>query len=179
MIYLHEYIIGRCFAEKSCMVLGPSVNLVNDIYNAPEVDVLMGVNHHTQILKPDFIVALDEHTKRLLPYYRGKLMAKHDDCDIQIGECPSFGFSGPAAMWVADYLGFKNIYLAGFDCYMHPGRTYWHDDTRYETHLKVDTTWEAQKIIWDIVKASMKHPERIKALSGPLEIIFTGEKKGK
>lgn len=171
MIYLHEYMTGRDFSDKTCLVAGPAICLVKDLYEVPEYDFLIGINQHTQILLPEMIVALDEHTREIIPHYRGLVLSKQKSADVNIGECPSFGHSGPSAVWVADYMKFKRIIVAGFDCYMHPVRSYWHNCTRItEPHTK--TTWEQQKIIWDICFHTLKHPERIRVMSGPLTEIF-------
>lgn len=171
MIYLAEYRERNNFQDQTCVVMAPGVSLVKDIYNLPEYDYIIGLNHHTMILKPDAVVALDPHTVQTMGYYQGLIMGKYDHSDVNIGECPSFGHSGCAAIWVADYLCFKKVILAGFDCYMHPERSYWHDCTLVKKP-KVKTTWEQQKLIWEIVKASIKHPERVEVMSGVLNHFF-------
>lgn len=171
MIYLNEYKEANDFSQQTCVIMAPGISLVKDIYNLPEYNYLLGLNHHTQILKPDAVVALDRHTVKTMPHFQGFLMGKYEEADIHIGQCPSFGHSGSAAVWVANYLGFKRIILAGFDCYMHPERSYWHDCTLVKKP-KIRTCWDQQRMQWEIVKASVKGGDNIEVMSGVLTKIF-------
>lgn len=172
MIYLAEYKEDNDFSDMRCVIMAPGISLVKDIYTLDgNYEYNIGLNHHTQILRPDAVVALDKHTVKTMPFYQGFILGKYNHADIHIEGCPSFGHSGCAATWIADYLGFKEIYLAGFDCYMHPERSYWHDCTLVKKP-KIITTWEQQRILWDIVKATLKRPKRVKVVSGVLTEFF-------
>jgi hypothetical protein len=168
---LNQFKESRDFTKSSAAILAPGQSLVRDIYNLPPADITIGLNHHSLILKPDWVIALDKHTKELLKHYQGLLFAKHDECDVNIGICPSFGFTGAAAVWLADQLEFGQVYLAGFDCYLENLRSYWHDSTAVKRpHLQ--TSYNQQMIIWETVKASLKDPKRFQAFPGFLTKFF-------
>lgn len=171
MQYLDEYLEGKDFSDQSVMVCGASVLLLNDLYEAPQTNFSIACNHHTLILKPDIVVALDLHTMPLLKQYRGLVCAKHEEADVHIGLAPSFGFSGAAAVWLADYMGFKEVIVAGFSCYLDEGRSYWHDGLA-QTKPHINTTREQQEIVWETLRTSLKNPGRIRVMSGFLQNIF-------
>ena len=171
MLYLDDFSSEQDFSKSTLLICGAGVSLVEDLYEVSKTDYIMGINHHSLILKPDFIVAMDRHTMKLLGKYRGILMAKHEKADVHIGTCPSFGFSGACGVWVADALGFKEIFLAGFDCYLFKERSYWHEGIHFEKpHLH--TTEEQQLKIWGQVKCALKNPQNIYVLSGMLGRVF-------
>jgi hypothetical protein len=171
MQYIDEYLEGKDFSRETVLVCGASVMLLHDLYEAPQTDFIIGCNHHAIILKPDMVVALDQHTMPLLEEYRGVVCAKHDDADVNIGMAPSFGFSGAAAVWLADYMGFAEVLIAGFSCYLDGGRSYWHDHTKV-VKPHVATTAQQQNDIWGIVRCSLKNPDRVSVISGYLQKTF-------
>ena len=168
---LNQFKEAGNFKKLSAAILAPGQSLVRDIYSLPPADIIIGLNHHILILKPDWIVCLDKHTKELLKHFKGLVFAKHEFANVDIGQAPSFGFTGAAAVWLADYLEFGEITLAGFDCYLENVRSYWHDSTAVtKPHLKTST--DQQMIIWQTVKASLKKPENIKTFPGFLSKFF-------
>jgi hypothetical protein len=170
MQYLDEYLADKDYSKDSVLVSGGSVSLLDDLYNVPIHGFHISSNHHCLINLPDMVVALDKHTMPLLKGYRGLVCAKYDEADIHIGVAPSFGFSGAAAVWLADYMGFKEVIVAGFSCYLDSGRSYWHDGDKATPHL--NTCISQQTKIWDIVRCSLQNPERVAVMSGFLKEVF-------
>ena len=80
-----------------------------------------------------------------------------------------FGFSGGTAVWIAEYLGFEQIYICGCDNYM-TSRRYWHSkngDLRVEDGVSNIQAWVK-------VRDYMKEPEKVRVASGCLTKVFQG-----
>jgi hypothetical protein len=172
MQYLDEYLLDKDYSKDSVLVSGGSVMLLNDLYEAPFTNFHISSNHHNLIMLPDMVVALDKHTIPILEGYRGLKCGKYDEANIHIGMCPSFGFSGAAAVWLADYMGFGTVLIAGYSCYLDKGKSYWHHEPSQSKKPHVSTTEAQQRIIWDMVRCSMKNPDRVRVMSGFLQKIF-------
>lgn len=154
---------------KTAAVLGGGPMLPDDIYSLPEDVVLIGVNHHTLLLPLDYIVF---HDKPVWPYVKNHpaLKITHHrefegpDC-VFAGLVPNFHFSGAKAIWIADFMGFEKTYVCGIDDYAF-GRRYWHSPVNEEMQ---PCRGSVNLKLWSIIKAALKHPERVEFVSGPLK----------
>lgn len=117
---------------QTCAVLGGGTSLPNDLRKIPQVDCLIGVNQHSNILPLDYIVFSD---REMWPFiqdiegcYKVSNLNKWTDRSdfILINDAPHIGFSGAKAIWFADWLGFESIFVCGIDQYQdNDGREYW------------------------------------------------------
>lgn len=161
---------GRHRGQR-CAVLGGGPALVDDIKAVrPRLlreGVLVGVNQHALLLPLEYIVYQD---KELWPILKGHapVISHHKEmCDIWSGIVPDFGFSGGTAVWIADYLGFDEIYICGCDNYM-TNRRYWHSklgDLRIEEGISNIQAWIK-------VRDYMKNPDKVFVASGCLTQVF-------
>ena len=135
---------------------------------------LMGVNFHSILLHPYIVVSLDEdHSEIIKNEYEGLydiLVGNNKYSDFQVGDCPSTVFSGHAAVWFADMVGFKKVILCGFDCYQ-SNRGHWHSypdwPPRQHNH-----TEERARSEWEGVKQTLIDPSAISVVSGVLQEVF-------
>lgn len=167
----HDY--SRCLA----FIMGGGTSLVRDLYSKPKGGniVTIAINHHANILHPHFSVVEDAHTYHFMKDVRPstKLMGRLPISDIDISIAPNWQNGGMNAVWVADYLGFNKVVLAGFDCWQPAERWHWHDETFSPSpwdypevrHREIMSTWEE-------VRDHLSHPERVSAISGKLTEVF-------
>jgi hypothetical protein len=107
-----------------------------------------------------------------LKSFKGQRVSPFADSDVQLprGEWWDGGFSSTLATWFALWKGFDPVILCGMDCYQgaekycHPRPGFYHPvfDTPLENHLRA----------WRLAFKKCPHPERIRAMSGPLAQVF-------
>jgi hypothetical protein len=168
--------------DRPIVIMGGGVNLPNDLvkvknripYVHKHKAYLMAVNWHGLILQPDITVSIDkDHIKMLKEEYKGLygfLASTAKGADISLKDCPSTVFSGHAAVWLADYIGFKNIVLCGFDCYQ-SNRGHWHSYPEYPPRQHNHTEERAVQE-WNGVKETLLDPSAISVVSGVLQEVF-------
>lgn len=163
---------GRHRGQR-CAVLGGGPALVDDLKAVRPLilreGVLVGVNQHALLLNLDYIVYQDKELWPILNGHAPVISHHKDACDIWSGICPDFGFSGGTAVWIAEYLGFEQIYICGCDNYM-TSRRYWHSkngDLRVEDGVSNIQAWGK-------VRDYMKEPEKVRVASGCLTKVFKG-----
>ena len=156
---------------QRCVVLGGGPALVEDIKAVRPLllqgGVWIGVNQHALLLSLDYIVYQDKELWPLLKGHAPVISHHKDACDIWSGIVPDFGFSGGTAVWIAGFLGFDEIYVAGCDNYM-TTRRYWHSklgDLRVEDGISNIQAWVK-------VRDYMKEPQKVKVASGCLTKVF-------
>lgn len=156
---------------QRCAVLGGGPNLVSDIrsvrHRLLREGVLIGVNQHALLLNLEYIVYQDKELWPILQGHAPVISHHKDACDIWSGICPDFGFSGGTAVWIAEYLGFDEIYVCGCDNYM-TNRRYWHSklgDLRVEEGISNINAWTK-------VRDYMKDPSKVSVASGCLTKVF-------
>jgi hypothetical protein len=134
----------------------------------------IGVNFHSMLLHPWMVVSLDEdHCEILTEEMKGcydMLVSNNKHADVQLGDCPAKLFSGHAAVWLADMIGFKNIVLCGFDCYQ-SNRGHWHSYPNYPPRQN-NPTEERAKSEWEGIKQILIDPSAISVTSGVLQEVF-------
>jgi len=153
---------------QSCAVLGGGPTLLRDLRDIPLDAVLFGVNQHTMLLNLDYIVFLDREVYPVVAEGDAPLITHHRDlAHIYSGICPEFGLSSAAAVWIAEYLECSPIYLAGMDNYT-ASRRYWHSMPSH----KCPELGENANDVWRKVATHLRHPDRVRAISGPLTEVF-------
>jgi len=160
-------------------VLGGGPSLPADLFRLPKDCVLISVNDHAlNFCKPDYLVHLDNDfekapaLKAALDVFEGVVVSPFENSGVVLpkGEWWDGGFSSTMATWFALWKGFDTVILCGMDCYQgeekycHPRPDFYHPvfDYPVENHLKA----------WRLAFDHCPHPERIRAMSGPLVEIF-------
>lgn len=154
--------------DKTAAILGGGPSLPADLYRLPAEIDLIGINQHSLLLPLDLLVFSDLPIWELVKDHPCLKTSHHridDPRHIWSGICPDFGLSGAKALWIADYLGYKEILLCGFDSYQ-TDRRYWHDgpDEKHESNV-----WQRDLRVWDQARVAMQHPERARFISGPMK----------
>lgn len=154
---------GQCIA-----VLGGGPTLLRDLKQVPFDAILIGVNQHAMLMNLDYLVFQDEEIYPVVKETDAPLVTHHRHlANIYSGICPDFGLSGGTAVWVADYLGAKEIIVAGMDSYT-GDRTYWHSKPGQGLPKLGDNCTD----VWKKVHDYMARPDIVRVVSGPLTEIF-------
>lgn len=139
-----EHFKGRHKGER-CAVLGGGASLIRDMNAIPADARLIGINQHTAILPLDYIVFSDPHIADAV---------KDVDCvkfthyaklwGGRIAGCafaPNFGLTGPLGVWIAGYMDFARIQVAGMDGYLGEKR-YWYQLEREPVRGRQINYWQ-------------------------------------
>ena len=170
------------YKGRPAAVLGGGPSLPGDMARLPEGCVLIAVNNHAfHICKPDFMVYNDrpeDHPDLGAAIYAaaGKVTRVSPDptSDIifDVNVWTGF-FSSNTAAWFGLWMGCDPVILCGMDCYQGEVK-YFHEWTRtpglveYHNH-PLDfyiRPWVEEG------RNLCPHPERLRAMSGPLVSIF-------
>lgn len=160
-------------------VLGGGPSLPADLKKLPSDCVLISVNDHAlHFCEPDYLVHMDNdfagapELGKALESFRGVVISPFANSGVKLkkGEYWDGGFSSTLATWFACWMDFDNVILCGMDCYQgevkycHPRDGFYHPvfDAPLENHLRA----------WRLAFKNCPHPERIKAMSGPLVDVF-------
>ena len=179
---IEEFNTDSDYEGFNAVILAGGTSLTRDVRTLFQMGVTLnllyriGINHHANILLPDWAVVEDRPGVQLMEGLEGFtiIFGRHDLADVDISSLPNWENSGMNAVYLADYMGFGKIYLAGFDCWEPKGlRWHWHDhiyapppwDYAEQRHLEIMEVWKE-------VRDHCKRPERIQALSGKLQEIF-------
>lgn len=113
---------------KRICVMGGAERLANDL-EAVKADVYISTNAHgAGLVKPDYLLAMDERHSRAHEEMGGYLRARsdapiispHPYADFRLldwPQCPRFVLSGMIGAWAAYMMGAKVVILAGMDGY--------------------------------------------------------------
>jgi hypothetical protein len=162
------------YSQACCLIMGGGTCLVDDLYHAPKGGgvVTMAINHHANILHPDFAVAEDVALHALVRHSTNtRLMGRFPNVDIDVSLAPVWKNSGMTALWCADYLGFGKIVLAGFDCWDNENRFYWHDQP-FAMCTSTFQDYQQTMLVWKEVKAELERPENVSSISKNLKEVF-------
>lgn len=149
-----------------------------DMFFLPDDAVLISVNHHAlRLCEPDYLVYMDDPQKvpeldEALRTFRGKRVnpkAERSDVLLPKRELWDGGFSSTLATWFALWLGFETVVLCGMDLYQGE-RKYFYKRDFY--HPVFDAPLENHLRAWRLAFRHCPHPERIRAMSGPLVDVF-------
>ena len=162
-------------AGRPGAVLGGGPSLQADLRRIPKDAILIAVNHHAfeYIVCADYTVFLDDVTRFPVPHedirlLGGIMVSRQQESDVDLGG-PDWWqgrFSGHLACWFACWIGCNPVLLAGMDLYQNPPPQ---DDLK---NLAYQTPLEEHLDGWREAFMKCPHPERIKAVSGPLVEIF-------
>jgi hypothetical protein len=156
-------------------VMGGGPSLKKDLKRIPKNAVLIAVNHHgLEYVHADYTVFLDDVPSLRISLAElrargGILVSRQPESDVDLGG-PDWWqgrFSGYLACWFACWLGCNPVLLCGMDCYQNPIPP--SEDPR---NLAYQTPLEEHLAGWCEAFKKCPHPERIKAISGPLVKIF-------
>lgn len=162
-------------------ILGGGPSLPADLGKLPKTATLIAVNHHAfRLCMPEYMVYMD------LPADVPALQAaietakqngvriicpRYEESDVLLvkGEWWDGGFSSTLATWFALRQGFDVVVLCGMDCYQGEQK-YFYERNFY--HPVFDTPLESHLRSWRMAFKHCPHPERIRAMSGPLVDVF-------
>jgi hypothetical protein len=158
-------------------VLGGGPSLPGDLERLPEGCILISVNQHAlRLVTADYLVFLDDPRRSLevqdvLREFQGVQVSRRRGWgNVQLGgECPRWlgQYSGHVAAWLADWLGCDPVLLCGMDLYQGKDEYFY----RPGQHRRRPGLEEALKG-WKKLKDVTPHPERMRAVSGPLVEVF-------
>jgi len=166
------------FSGQPAAVLGGGPSLPKDLQRVPIEAVLIAVNYHAfYYCQPDFMVYNDVPETNPLQVeavrtHSAVHVSPEPTTDI-VFDVPTVWtgfFSSNTATWFALWLGCDPVILCGMDCYQGerkhcPPSTY--DDPMF--HMPLD--FYTRPWVEDC-RNSVPHPERIRAMSGPLVELF-------
>lgn len=161
---------------QTCAVLGGGTSLPFDLRKIPAVDVLIGVNQHSNILPLDYIVFSDREmwpfVKDIEGCYKVSNLNKWADRSdfILINDAPHIGFSGAKAVWFADWLGFDRVYVCGMDQYQeNDEREYWWQGPQSLPFKARHLSARSDLSRWRDFLNALQYPDRIFFVSGRLK----------
>jgi hypothetical protein len=164
--------------EHPAAILGGGPSLVEDLKRLPAGCVLFSVNDHAlHHCEPHFLVHMDNDfekctdLKHALDTFKGLVISPFSNSDIAL---PTGwwdgGFSSTLATWFALWRGYNPVILCGMDCYQGEVK-YCHERPGFY-HPVFDFPLENHLRAWRLAFKHCPHPERIRAMSGPLVQIF-------
>jgi len=160
---------GRC-----ALIMEGGTCLTQDLLQRPRGAnvIAIAINHHCNILFPEFAVAEDPELANLVKDSPStKIFGRHKLADIDIAGALNWNDSGINAVWLADYLEFDQIVLAGFDCSTNQTRSYWHDK-EYAKSRRVKKDHLEVLEIWQDLKDNLCNPQNVYSISLELKHIF-------
>lgn len=170
-----------CFIGRTAAVLGGGPSLPADLARLPADCVLVAVNNHAfypvEYCQPDFMVYMDNPRKApdlaaALLRFDGVVISPFEDSGVILpkGEYYDGGFSSALAVWFALWCEHDPVILCGMDCYQ-GAEKYCHPRPGFH-HPVMDLPLADHLRTWRNVAKHVPHPERIRAMSGPLVEVF-------
>lgn len=165
------------FAGRPAAVLGGGPSLPEDMARLPKKALLIAVNHHAlRLCRPQYMVYNDEpktdpELMALVQNHAAVLVSPEPTSDILFDVPVWTGFySSNTAAWFALWLGCDPVILCGMDLYQGPVK-YFHPYTHDVPCFHYPLDDHLRPWIED-ARASCPHPERLRAMSGPLVGVF-------
>jgi hypothetical protein len=171
------------YAGIPAAILGGGPSLPDDLAAIASSNLLLiAVNYHAHEigLQPHFVVYLDD------PRDRGQMLKILEQEDV-VKVSPDYGSdiemdvkywrgrnSATTAAWLGLYMGCNPVYLCGMDMYR-GARKYCHDNYEPKQVPRLDLS-EMMRPWIEECRASVPHPERLVAVSGPLRSLFPLQK---
>jgi hypothetical protein len=174
-------------AGRPAAILGGGPSLPADLQRVPPGSLLISVNQHAlRLVKADYLVFLDQPQQHPALYaavqsFDGPRVTRIEAwADILIGSETAWWIkqlSGHVATWFGCWIGCEPVLLCGMDCYQGEQHYFyerefvprsWTQHTDLDGHIKG----------WAEVTRRGPHPERIRAMSGPLVDLFGEYKLG-
>jgi hypothetical protein len=160
---------------RPAAVLGGGPSLAGDLEHVPAGAVLIAANHHgLRLANADYLVFLDEPERfddlmRGVKDFTGIRIGRYEtwsDVDLAQESYWDGVYTGHFACYTACWMGCNPVILLGMDCYQNPIPAGKERDLAYTVGL------EEQLRNWGEAKQRCPHPERIRAMSGPLVEVF-------
>lgn len=181
MEYVESY--KDVYKGKTCTIIGGGTSCPYDLYETPEVDIMIGINQHGAILAPEYTVFIDTHLWPDIRDYKTKFVCRESSIQsntnledrkvILYRDTLKHMYSGTLALKVADYWGFDKIYVCGMDQYQgctEENTRYWWWETsqmasrRPKDRKNHDTAVELRKFI-----SMLRNPQNIYFMSGRMK----------
>jgi hypothetical protein len=165
------------FAGRPAAVLGGGPSLPGDLQRLPANCILIEVNFHARhFCKPDFMV-YNDHPEQDPLLMDGVLnttairVSPEPTSDVLFDVPVWTGFfSSNTAAWFALWCGCDPVLLCGMDCYQGPVK-YCHPFPKVSPFLDYPLDFYTRPWIEEGLHL-LPHPERVRAVSGPLGNIF-------
>jgi len=165
------------YPGRPAAVLGGGPSLPDDMKALPEGCLLIAVNYHAfYFCKPDFMVYNDQPESdpllvEAVMKHQARLVSPDPSSDIRFDAPVWTGFySSNTAAWFALWMGCDPVILCGMDCYQGEQK-YCHPYTKNEPNFHYPLDHHLRPWIEEGRKLC-PHPERLKAMSGPLVQVF-------
>jgi hypothetical protein len=159
------------------VVMGGGPSLKADMKRIPilKIAVLIAVNHHgLENAYAHYTVFLDDVPSLRISLAElrdkgGVLVSRQPESDVDLGGADWWQarFSGQLACWFACWIGCNPVILCGMNLYQNPIPTL--EDAR---NLAYQQPLDEHLKDWKYAFKRCPHPERIRAMSGPLVKIF-------
>lgn len=164
-------------------ILGGGPSLVNDLPQLPPNCILISVNEHAfwhcepHVLVYQDPLRMSKERCDIVEYFNGLVVCPFANSDVQL----PVGWwdanqSSCLATWYALWMNYDPIILCGMDCYQGDVK-YCRERPGYH-HPIFDIGVEHHLTLWRGAFDHCPHPERIKAMSGPLVEVFGQYQKG-
>lgn len=168
------------YAGRPAAVLGGGPSLPEDIKRLPKKCLLIAVNYHAlYYCKPKYMVyndspdtnplqrkAVDEHTT----IHVSPAPEPSSDVLFDVDNVWTGFFSSNTATWLALFMGCDPVILCGMDLYQGEQK-HCPPSTYTSTLFDKDLDFYMRPWVEDC-RNSVPHPERIRAMSGPLVNVF-------
>ncbi len=165
------------YAGRPAAILGGGETMPAELARVPTDSVLFAVNYHgLHYADCDFMVYNDTPDTNPL---QAQAVAEHKtihispdpSTDVELNENVWTGFySSHTAIWVAAYMGCNPIILCGHDLYTRPVK-HCPPSTYHSPQFDQPLDFHLRPWLED-AKNMLPHPERIRAMSGPLVDLF-------
>ena len=165
------------YRYRTAAVLGGGPSLPSDIAKLPAGCLLIAVNYHAfYYCEPEFMVYNDTPETNPLQLkavqeHRAVHVSPEPTSDVVFDVDVWTGFfSSNTAAWFALWLGCDPVILCGMDCYQGPEK---HCLPSTYTSPMFDLPLDFYTRPWEEdCRNSVPHPERLRAMSGPLVRLF-------
>lgn len=148
-------------------ILGAGPSLPEDLKGLPGNTVLFSVNHHAlKLVECDYAVYMDTHTANYLSGV--KTISPWLGADIRITDGVMTNLTSPVASRIARIMDCAPVILCGMDLYQ--GDNYFYDAAVFPAGARKSLA--AHLTRWRWVFKNCPHPEKIRAMSGPLTELF-------
>jgi hypothetical protein len=162
-------------AGRPGVVMGGGPSLGKDLAKVPKEALRIAVNHHgLKDGNADYTVFLDDVASLRISLEElhargGILVSRHPDSDVDLGgpDWWQARFSGQLACWFACWIGCDPVLLCGMNLYRNPPPT-----VEEAKNLAYQAPLEEHLKDWKFAFKKCPHPERIRAVSGPLVGVF-------